>query len=125
MKLIFRISSLLLAAQIISGSNQAQAKEHHLGPTGLFGVVSTKSIKVTKALKGSPADGKLFPGDVIVGAGGKLFKENPRQELAAAIDQAETEASKGLLKLTLKGKGAVLPSSTVGDLSVSFFSSNV
>jgi hypothetical protein len=105
----FRKIISLSVAIALTITTSAQAKEHHLGPTGLFGDVSTTSIKVTKALKGSPADGKLFPGDVIIGAGGKLFKENPRKELAEAIDQAETEASKGLLKLTLKGKAAATP----------------
>ncbi|MDA0841715.1 MAG: DUF6288 domain-containing protein [Planctomycetota bacterium] len=109
----YTIFGLLIAPVILSSTVYSQ--EHHLGPTGLFGDVSKTSIKVTKAIKGSPAEGKLFPGDLIIGAGGKLFKENPRKELAAAIDQAETEASKGILKLTLKGKGERGPALTVGD----------
>jgi len=59
--------------------------------------------------EGSPADGKLFPKDVIIGAGGVLFKENARREIAEAIDRAETKEAKGILKLTLKGKGEGTP----------------
>ena len=77
-------------------------KEHHLGPTGLFGVTSPTDIKITKVQEGSPADGKIKADDVIVAAGGIPFKENTRPQLAAAIDQAETEQAKGLLTLTLK-----------------------
>jgi hypothetical protein len=34
---------------ILSSTGHATAKEHHLGPTGLFGDVSLKRIKVIKA----------------------------------------------------------------------------
>lgn len=78
-------------------------KEHHLGPTGLFGVTSPTNIKITKVQAGSPAEGKIKVGDVIVGAGGNMFKANTRPELADAIDHAETEKAKGVLTLTLKG----------------------
>ncbi len=76
-------------------------KERHLGPTGLYGVTSPKNIKLTKVEKGSPADGKLKPGDVIVAAGGTAFKDQTRKQFADAIDRAETEAAKGILTLTL------------------------
>ncbi|MCX6873266.1 MAG: DUF6288 domain-containing protein [Verrucomicrobia bacterium] len=90
---------------LISGTAKAQHfeyKEHHLGPTGLFGVTSPTDIKITKVQPGSPADGKIKVDDVIVAAGGIPFKEDMRPQLAAAIDQAETEKSKGILTLTLK-----------------------
>jgi hypothetical protein len=110
-KIISLTAALIIssAALIISSAAQAEANDRHLGPTGMFGKTSPKSIEVTKVLKGSPADGKLYPRDVIVGAGGTLFKENARRELADAIDQAETEASKGILRLTLKGKAEGAP----------------
>ena len=101
--------AVLMAAIFLSSAAQAEANDRHLGPTGLFGKTSPKSIEVTKVQEGSPADGKLFPGDAIVGAGGTLFKENARRELADAIDQAETEEGKGILRLTLKGKGVGAP----------------
>jgi hypothetical protein len=38
--------------------------------------------------------------DVILGAGGKLFTDDARKSMAVAIQQAETEANNGILKLT-------------------------
>lgn len=96
----------LMAVVLSCGMVQAQHfeyKEHHLGPTGLFGVTSPKDITITKVQQGSPADGKIQVGDVIVAAGRTPFKENTRRQLADAIDQAETEQAKGLLSLTLEG----------------------
>ncbi len=101
-----KLIGLLIATVFISGTVHAQHyehKEHHLGPTGLFGVTSPTNIKITKVQAGSPADGKIKVGDVIVGAGGAAFKENTRRQLADAIDQAETEQAKGALTLTLTG----------------------
>jgi len=91
-----------MAPVFISGMLYAKDEERHLGPTGLFGAVDKQQIKVTRVAEGSPADGSLKAGDVILGAGGALFKNDVRRELADAIDQAETEQSKGLLTLTLK-----------------------
>ena len=106
MRTSYRAIALLMATAFISGTVHArhyEHKEHHLGPTGLFGVTSPTNIKITKVQAGSPADGKIQVGDVIVGAGGAAFKENTRRQLADAIDQAETEAAKGILTLTLEG----------------------
>ena len=74
-----------------------------MGPTGLTGQTGKKDIKITKVDKGSPADGKLKQGDVVIGVSGKKFSGNPRRELATAIDEAEGPALKGRLVLTLKG----------------------
>jgi hypothetical protein len=93
------------AASLLVGTARAQHfeyKEHHLGPTGLFGITSPTDIKITKVEQGSPADGKIKVDDVIVAAGGLPFKDDTRPQLAAAIDQAETEKAKGILTLTLK-----------------------
>lgn len=96
--------SCVVAGMLLGGPAHAQHfeyKEHHLGPTGLFGVTSKKDITIVTVDPGSPADGRIKAGDVIVGAGGTLFKDTTRQQLADAIDQAETEQSKGVLTLTL------------------------
>ncbi|MFC1805357.1 DUF6288 domain-containing protein [Planctomycetota bacterium] len=106
MRTSHKILGLLIASVLSSGTAHArhyEHKEHHLGPTGLFGVTSPTDIKITKVQKGSPADGKIKVGDVIVGAGAAVFKENTRRQLADAIDLAETERAKGALTLTLKG----------------------
>jgi hypothetical protein len=105
-KLSCKIIGLLAVIVFVSHAAHArfiEHKEHHLGPTGLFGVTSPKDIKITKVLAGSPADGKINVGDVIVAAGGVAFKKSTRQQLADAIDLAETKKAKGVLTLTLKG----------------------
>ena len=77
----------------------------NLGPTGARGWIysnkletsQARQIMVTKVDPGSPADGILRPGDVILGAAGHLFKSDPRTELGQAIGTAE--ASSGRLVL--------------------------
>jgi hypothetical protein len=80
----------------------------NLGPTGLRGwmycdkLVTTdaRQIAITAVDPGSPADGLLAVGDVLLGAGGKAFAFDPRTELGRAITAAETEAGGGRLMLT-------------------------
>ena len=43
-----------------------------------------RQIKVTKVAKGSPANGVLAVGDVILGVGGKPFSYDPRTEFGKA-----------------------------------------
>ena len=87
----------------------AEAKhDWNLGPTGLRGwmycdkLVTTdaRQIAITAVDKGSPADGKISVGDVILGVGGKLFSFDPRTEFGWAITAAETENGGGRLVLT-------------------------
>lgn len=105
--MIARILPLVLVAITASISpvhaRFIEHKERHLGPTGLYGVTSPKDIKITKVEEGSPADGKIKVGDVIVAAGGTPLKDQTRKQLADAIDQAETAQAKGILNLTLDG----------------------
>jgi hypothetical protein len=104
--MIARILPLVLAAITASvhpvHARFIEHKERHLGPTGLFGVTSPTDIRITKVAEGSPADGKIKVGDVIIAAGGVPFKEQTRRQLADAIDQAETEDAEGILQLSLK-----------------------
>ncbi|MDX1679667.1 MAG: DUF6288 domain-containing protein [Akkermansiaceae bacterium] len=89
-----------------------------MGPTGLTGATGKKEIKITEVDKGSPADGKLKKGDVVIGVNGKKFSGNPRRELAKAINEAEGPAQKGRLVLTLKGgKSAELQLKAYGTFS--------
>jgi len=97
----FLLSSLLLTA---SASAIVEHKERHLGPTGMFGVTSPKDIAIVKVEPGSPADGLIKPGDIITAAGGIPFKDQTRQQLAAAIDKAEAT---GKLTLTRKDGSTV------------------
>jgi hypothetical protein len=80
----------------------------NLGATGARGwmycdkMVTTdaRQISITKVEKGSPADGVLAVGDVILGVGGKLFSYDPRTEMGKALTLAESEAGQGNLILT-------------------------
>lgn len=111
---------IYLSLWFIAGASLLQAKSssHLLGPTGMLGANSKTDIKVTKIDKGSPADGKIKVGDVIVGVNGAKFKDNPRREIAAAIDKSEGKAMRGRLSLELKGgKKVELRLKVYGDFS--------
>jgi Family of unknown function (DUF6288) len=79
-----------------------------LGATGARGwiysekMVTTdaRQIAITQVEKGSPADGTILVGDVLVGVGGKAFSFDPRTEMGKALTAAETEAGGGKLALT-------------------------
>lgn len=90
---------------------------YNLGATGLRGWIYSKPENHFEGLQGrttalsrqilvthvgvkSPADGVLAVGDVILGVGGKLFSEDARKSIAFAIQDAEKEASGGVMKLT-------------------------
>jgi hypothetical protein len=82
-----------------------------LGATGARGWVWSKyvaggsentdarQILITEVAKGSPADGVLQDGDVIVGINGQAFDGNARILFAKALTEAETEDKRGVLKL--------------------------
>ena len=55
-------------------------------------------MAITKVAAGSPANGVLEVGDVLLGVAGKPFSHDPRQELGKALTAAE--ASDGKLALT-------------------------
>jgi hypothetical protein len=80
----------------------------NVGATGLRGwmycdkMVTTdaRQIAITKVEPGSPAEGVIAVGDVILGVGGKAFSVDPRTEMGQALTAAETEAGGGRLMLT-------------------------
>ena len=111
------ISTILLGCCIINHSAlAAKNSSHQLGPTGIIAQGSKNLFSVQSVDKGSPADGKIKKGDVIVGANGTKFNQHARQELAAAIDTAES--GKGVLSLTLKdGKKVDLQLQALGSYS--------
>jgi hypothetical protein len=79
-----------------------------LGATGARGWMfsdkletsGARQIGITQVDKGSPADGALAVGDVILGGGGKAFSRDARVEFARALTTAESEAGGGNLTLT-------------------------
>jgi hypothetical protein len=87
----------------------------NLGPTGLRGwmfcdrMVTTdaRQISITQVAKGSPADGILAVGDVILGVGGKPFSHDPRTEFGRAITTAESAVGGGKLRVTRWRAGKV------------------
>jgi hypothetical protein len=87
----------------------------NLGPTGLRGwmycdqLVTTdaRQVAITAVDKGSPAEGVIKVGDVILGVGGKRFSYDPRTELGKAITLAEADTSGGGLSLTRWRNGEV------------------
>ena len=91
---------------------------YNLGPTGLRGWIYLKpathfdglqgrttapsrQILVTHVGAKSPAEGVMQVDDVILGVGGKLFTDDARRSIAAAIQEAEKESNKGVLWLTV------------------------
>lgn len=80
----------------------------NLGATGARGwiycekMVTTdaRQIALTSVEPGSPADGILAKGDVLLGVAGKRFSFDPRTELGKALTAAESEAGGGILTLT-------------------------
>lgn len=101
----------------------------NLGPTGARGwmhcdrMVTTdaRQIAITQVAKGSPADGVLAVGDVLLGVGGQRFAFDPRTELGRAITAAETDDGAGKLRLLRWRAGAeqevVVPLPVLGSYS--------
>ena len=92
---------------LTQGGGKDDAHDWNLGPTGAHGWVygwagntaEARQILVTTVAKGSPADGVLNPGDVILGAGGQRFSGDARIQFANAITAAEQEKAGGVLRL--------------------------
>jgi len=86
----------------------------HLGATGARGwiyserMVTTKArqVYITDVEKGSPAEGVLEVGDVILGVDGERFSYDPRTEFGKALTHAESNAGRGRLELIRWRKGA-------------------
>jgi hypothetical protein len=109
----------------------SEAKQDwNLGPTGLRGwmfrrgltTTDARQIRITEVAKGSPADGVLAVGDVILGVGpGARFESDVRKALAAAITEAEKPDNGGKLVLNVWRGGttreAVLHLRTMGTFS--------
>jgi len=98
-----------------TGVNPKQT--YNLGATGMRGWIYLKpathfdglqsrttavsrQILVTHVGAKSPADGVMQVDDVILGIDGKMFTDDARRSIALAIQEAEKETHKGILKLT-------------------------
>ncbi|HUT35794.1 MAG TPA: DUF6288 domain-containing protein [Planctomycetota bacterium] len=89
------------------GGQPDQTHDWTLGPTGARGwlwgwqghTTDARQIRVTDVAKGSPADGVLAKGDVLLGVNGKPFADDARILFARAVTEAEREKSGGVLRL--------------------------
>ena len=107
--MIKNITYLTLLIILLFSSKTVKAEGalalQHMGPTGINGYISSsRSFIVKNVEKGSPADGKLWPGDVVVGAGRMPFLKRVRFELGAAIAEAMTSKKQGRLVLMVRRK---------------------
>jgi len=92
---------------LTKGGRRDKYHDWNLGPTGARGWIwgwrlettDSRQILITKVDKGSPADGVLKVGDVILGVNGKPFTADARKSLGRAITEAEKRENKGILKL--------------------------
>ncbi|MFO8027230.1 MAG: DUF6288 domain-containing protein [Opitutales bacterium] len=78
-----------------------------LGATGARGWMysekletsKARQIRITEVAEGSPADGVLKTGDVLLGIGDAMFSGDPRVALADALTAAESSDGDGKLRL--------------------------
>ncbi|HKK19265.1 MAG TPA: DUF6288 domain-containing protein [Opitutales bacterium] len=78
-----------------------------LGATGARGWIyshrletsEARQIRITEVAKGSPAEGVLEVGDVILGIGDEKFRSDARQAFGEALTAAESTAGGGELRL--------------------------
>ena len=107
--LLAPLSSLAAPPDFTKGESIPEGYDHdwNLGATGARGWIyserlvtsDARQIKVTEVAEGSPADGVLAAGDVILGVAGKPFSYDPRTEFGKALTVAESEAGAGKLSL--------------------------
>ncbi len=79
----------------------------NLGATGARGWIfsdkmvtsDARQIYITEVAEGSPAEGVLEKGDVLLGVGSTLFSYDPRTEMGKALGAAESKKGKGQLSL--------------------------
>lgn len=85
-----------------NGGQRDSTHDWTLGPTGLRGWVwswkgqttDARQILVTEVAPGSPAEGRLHAGDVILGIDGKPFANDARRVFAESITRAEAADGK-------------------------------
>ena len=99
----FFTAAMLLAPNPVAAEGTTATQ--HMGPTGITGLIAgTRAFTIKAVDEGSPAAGKLWPGDQVVGAGKMPFLKRVRFEFGAAIAEARTEKNKGQLVLMVRRK---------------------
>ena len=90
---------------LTKGGRSDGLHDWNLGPTGARGWIwgwnlettDSRQILITSVSAGSPADGVLQKGDVIVGVDGRPFTVDARKSFGAAVTAAETAEKGGTL----------------------------
>ena len=96
---------------LLAGGRPDGTHDWTLGPTGARGWMAherlqtsgARQILVTEVAAGSPADGVLAVGDVLVGLDGRPFASDARKSLGAAIGAAEGSADGALRLVRVRG----------------------
>lgn len=99
---------------LTAGGEKNDKHDWNLGPTGargwMWGLLlrtqCARQIVITKVEAGSPADGVLQVGDVILGVGGQPFDSDARIAFGKAIAEAEKAENEGKLRLIRWRDGA-------------------
>lgn len=92
---------------LTAGGETDGKHDWNLGPTGARGWMwgwkletrEARQVLITAVAPGSPADGVLEVGDVLLGVGDAPFSSDPRRALGEAITAAEGRAGRGELEL--------------------------
>lgn len=117
LRAVVLLTVVLITSSMTFAAKPAPPSGWHLGPTGFFGKLGKDNITVTYVTEGSPADGKVKVGDVIMSAAGKKLEGDIRKQLASVINDAEASAD-GALVLQLKdGKDVSLILQKLGTYS--------
>lgn len=95
------------ALDLTRGDRPNESHDWNLGATGARGwmwgwrnhTTDARQILVTKVDAGSPAEGVLAKGDVILGVNGRPFDADARIQFGRAVTEAEEASNRGLLRL--------------------------
>lgn len=90
---------------IVGGGGGTYDNDGFLGATGVKVRPFGPNMLVERVMPGSPADGKIHPGDMIYGVNGTLLDAEPLRMVADAITHAETEAGGGHIAFNLHHEG--------------------
>ncbi len=104
---LFALALPQAVPDLTKGEPRGPGHDWTLGPSGARGWMHSsgghsalsRQIMVTKVAKGSPADGILSPGDVLLGIGTRPFNSDARIAFARAVTAAEEETGGGRLDL--------------------------
>ena len=97
------------------GDEPGLETDWNLGATGARGYMNgrnneslvTRQILITEIEKGSPAEGKLEKGDIILGVAHENFKSDARKAFAQALTRAESKEGQGRLSIRRWRKGEI------------------